>query len=120
VQPGTSGSLESINARVRRWVEDHDGGLVCPICRHSDFGGTLISAVLDSRGRSSLGPGEQLVQLTCANCANVLHFDANRIGIHPDNRVRFDQPGGRDKHVREGRSAGFPRASFAGRHGTGG
>lgn len=89
MQPGTSGSQESINARVRRWVEDRDGGLVCPICRHSDFGGRLIS-VLDSRGRSSLGPGEQLVQLTCANCANVLHFDANRIGIHPDSGVRFD------------------------------
>jgi hypothetical protein len=40
--------------------------------------------VLGSRGRSSLGPGEKLVQLTCVNCANVLHFDANRIGIHPD------------------------------------
>ena len=89
MQPGTSGPQESINARVRRWVGDHDGGLVCPICRRSDFGGRLIS-VLDSRGRSSLGPGEQLVQLTCANCANVLHFDANRIGIHPDSGVRFD------------------------------
>ena len=33
-------------------MEDRDGGLVCPICRHSDFGGRLIS-VLDSRGRSS-------------------------------------------------------------------
>lgn len=82
MQPGTSGSQESINARIRRWVEDHGGGLVCPICRHSDFGARLIS-VLDSRGRSSLGPGEELVQLTCANCAYVLHFDATGSGFIP-------------------------------------
>ncbi len=37
-----------------------------------------------------MGPGEELVRLTCINCANVLHFVANEIGIHPESGVRFD------------------------------
>ncbi len=78
MQTGTSGSQEPINMRVRRWLEDRGGELVCPMCRRSGFGARLTSAGVAGPFEPGARGGALGQLLTCTNCAHVVYFNASR------------------------------------------
>ena len=78
-RPEPSGPMQDV---VARWVESKDGALRCPICRHTNFGAELVEATpSNAQGSEHLKGGRQLVQLECRNCAYVLHFNADKLGL---------------------------------------
>ena len=78
-RPEPSGPMQDV---VAQWVESKDGALRCPICRHTNFTAVLVEATpLHAQSSEHLGGGRQLVQLECGNCAHVLHFNADKLGL---------------------------------------
>ncbi len=81
-RPEPSGPMQDV---VAQWAESKGGALLCPICRHTNFAAELVEATpLHAQGSEHLEGGRQLVQLECGNCAHVLHFNADKLGLsHP-------------------------------------
>ena len=78
-RPEPSGPMQDV---VAQWVESKDGALRCPICRHPNFTAELVEAApLNAQGSENFEGGRQLVQLECGNCAHVLHFNADKLGL---------------------------------------
>jgi hypothetical protein len=78
-RPEPSGPMQDV---VAQWVGSKDGALRCPICRHTNFTAVLVEATpLHAQSSEHLVGGRQLVQLECGNCAHVLHFNADKLGL---------------------------------------
>jgi hypothetical protein len=78
-RPEPSGPMQDV---VARWVESKDGALRCPMCHHTTFSAELVESTPSSAQCSEhLESGRQLVQLECGDCAHVLHFNADKLGL---------------------------------------
>ena len=87
-RPGPSGPTQDV---VAEWVESKGGTLGCPICHHTNVTAELIETTpLNAEGSERVEAGRQLVQLECGNCAHVLHFNADKLGL--SNRLGDSEP----------------------------
>jgi hypothetical protein len=69
--------LELNNQEVRQfheWMEQHDVGLQCHVCRYASFINHERVGVLSMNDRASLHEHSAAVQSECENCGNKLRF----------------------------------------------
>jgi hypothetical protein len=75
---------EKQRTRFQSWIDKHDINPKCPACGKNDMwapGEVIASPMLDQDSFRVEGKSIPMVQLVCNNCASVLLFAANPIGL---------------------------------------